>query len=140
MLANQRLIGGRYAVERELGRGAQGRVLLALDRDQGDAPRAIKLVSPRYEAQLRWEFDLLQRTAHPNLAVTQRCRIFHSRVQAQCRLRGTAIVVLLEGKFLLGALQLPDAETHENRQERQRGERGPETGAKTQCAHAQCHP
>ena len=67
-LAQRELLAGRYAVERELGRGAYGRVLLAADTAQGGAPRAIKLVAPEHEARLRWEFGLLGKLSHPNLA------------------------------------------------------------------------
>jgi transcriptional regulator with GAF, ATPase, and Fis domain len=67
-LAGGELLAGRYAIERELGRGALGRVLLARDRLDADAPRAIKLVSAEHEARLRWEFGLLSQLGHPNLA------------------------------------------------------------------------
>ena len=67
-MAGRELLAGRYAVERELGRGASGRVLLAADRAEGGALRAVKLVAPEHEARLRWEFGLLSRLAHPNLA------------------------------------------------------------------------
>jgi serine/threonine-protein kinase PknK len=67
-LATGELLAGRYAVQRELGRGASGRVLLALDTLAQNAPRAIKLVSGAEVGRLRWEFALLGRLAHPNLA------------------------------------------------------------------------
>jgi transcriptional regulator with GAF, ATPase, and Fis domain len=64
----QGLLAGRYAISGELGRGASGRVLLALDAAEGDAPRAIKLVGREQEARLRWELGVLGSIAHPNLA------------------------------------------------------------------------
>jgi transcriptional regulator with GAF, ATPase, and Fis domain len=67
-LASGGLLAGRYAVQRELGRGASGRVLLAFDTLAGNAPRAIKLVSGEQAGRLCWEFALLGRIAHPNLA------------------------------------------------------------------------
>ncbi len=59
-------IVGRYAYERELGRGAEGRVLLV--RDEDGSPRALKLVAAGAEERVRAEFALLSRIAHPNLA------------------------------------------------------------------------
>ncbi len=61
------LLAGRYAYDRELGRGASGRVVRALDRAEGDAVRAIKLVPAEHAAQLRWELGLLSGLAHPGL-------------------------------------------------------------------------
>jgi serine/threonine-protein kinase PknK len=67
-LAHTELLAGRYALQRELGRGASGRVLLALDTAAGDAPRAIKLVGAEQQGRLRWELGVLGAIAHPNLA------------------------------------------------------------------------
>ncbi|HEX2678189.1 MAG TPA: protein kinase, partial [Polyangiales bacterium] len=67
-MARSEWLAGRYELLRELGRGSEGRVLLAIDHAAGDEPRAIKLV-PEHEAErVRWEFSLLSRIAHPNLA------------------------------------------------------------------------
>ncbi|HKP61418.1 MAG TPA: protein kinase, partial [Polyangiales bacterium] len=60
-------IAGRYRFERELGRGAHGRVLLVRDAVSGDR-RALKLVSHAAEEQVRAEFALLSRIEQPNLA------------------------------------------------------------------------
>jgi eukaryotic-like serine/threonine-protein kinase len=61
------LIAGRYRYERELGRGAHGRVLLVRDAASGDR-LALKLVSNAAEEQVRAEFALLSRIQQPNLA------------------------------------------------------------------------
>ena len=60
-------IAGRYVLERELGRGASGRVWLARDAEAGDAPRALKLVEAREQGRLCWELEVLRGLAHPNL-------------------------------------------------------------------------
>ncbi|MFI5308741.1 MAG: protein kinase, partial [Polyangiales bacterium] len=67
-MAHGELLAGRYALQRELGRGASGRVFLALDTAARDAPRAIKLVEAETGAGLRWELGVLSALAHPNLA------------------------------------------------------------------------
>ncbi len=67
-LAPEPLIAGRYAYERELGVGAQARVVLVRDRAANDAPRALKLVPIEHEERVRCEFALLARIAHPQLA------------------------------------------------------------------------
>lgn len=67
-------MAGRYRIERELGRGARGSVLLAFDEQQqrtvalkrslhGDSPRK----NEHYQAALRREYALLLQLAHPNL-------------------------------------------------------------------------
>ena len=68
MLAEQQLLAGRYTYQRDLGRGAGGRVILALDRSSQDEPRAIKLVTPDQQERLSLEFALLSSISHPNLA------------------------------------------------------------------------
>jgi len=67
-LAEEPLLAGRYAYLSELGRGATGRVLLVADRAGKGAKWALKVVPPEEAARLRWEFELLHRVAHPNLA------------------------------------------------------------------------
>jgi transcriptional regulator with GAF, ATPase, and Fis domain len=62
------LLAGRYRLLKELGRGSSGVVLLALDTQDGDAPRAIKLVGRAHAAALRFELDLLRTLRHPSLA------------------------------------------------------------------------
>ncbi len=59
---------GRYEYQRELGRGADGRVIQVADHAAAGALRAIKSVSAQSEERVRWEFALLCRIAHPNLA------------------------------------------------------------------------
>ncbi|MGD8858647.1 MAG: sigma 54-interacting transcriptional regulator [Myxococcales bacterium] len=66
-MAGEPLLAGRYRFERELGRGAAGRVVLARDVAEGDAPRAIKLVAAPEAARLRWELGVLTRLSHPAL-------------------------------------------------------------------------
>ncbi len=68
MLADSELLAGRYAFRQELGRGASGRVILAADTAAGEELRAVKLVTEPQAERLRWEFQLLSRIAHPNVA------------------------------------------------------------------------
>ena len=94
-MAHGELLAGRYAVERELGRGGSGRVLLASDTAQGGAPRAIKLVAPEHEARLRWEFGLLAKLAHPNLArVYELLRI--ERASAELEITAGSVALVTE--------------------------------------------
>lgn len=67
------MIGDRYVVERELDRGAMGRVYLALDRRLDDRPVVIKIL---LEASLR-NADVVQRFKQEAVALS---RITHPRV------------------------------------------------------------
>ena len=60
-------VGGRYRLERELGRGSAGRVLLATDL-ACDEPRALKVVSNSASASLQWELEVLSELKHPAIA------------------------------------------------------------------------
>ena len=60
-------VAGRYVLERELGRGASGRVWLARDLEDGGAARALKLVAAGEQGRLCWEFSVLRALSHPNL-------------------------------------------------------------------------
>lgn len=62
------LLEGRYLLRRALGQGAEGRVWLALDASQDNAPRAIKVVSAAHAERLRWEWQVLSRVQHPAVA------------------------------------------------------------------------
>ncbi len=91
--AEGELLLGRYALQRELGRGSSGRVLLALDVRAGDAPRAIKLVAPEQEARLRWELGVLSGLAHPNLArVFELLRVERPSTRFELPAGGVALV------------------------------------------------
>jgi transcriptional regulator with GAF, ATPase, and Fis domain len=92
-LATGELLLGRYAVQRELGRGATGRVVLALDTAAGNAPRAIKLVGGEHVGRLRWEFALLGGIAHPNLARVYELLRLDRPVPALDALEGGAALV-----------------------------------------------
>jgi serine/threonine protein kinase len=61
------LLAGRYRLGRELGRGASGRVLLAHDTADRDAPRALKVVPAARAERLRWELSALAAIAHPSV-------------------------------------------------------------------------
>jgi len=62
------VLDGRFDVERELGRGGMGRVVLVSDRyDAGAVPRAAKLLeSPGLHARFMAEVALLRRICHPS--------------------------------------------------------------------------
>jgi len=62
------LLEGRYQLRRALGRGAEGRVWLALDTSQDNARRAIKVVPASHAERLRWEWQVLSRVRHPAVA------------------------------------------------------------------------
>jgi len=68
LTTDDRLLAGRYRVQRSLGAGSQGRVWLAFDGSDGDAPRAVKVVPPEHGQRLRWEWDVLARVQHPAVA------------------------------------------------------------------------
>jgi len=65
------LLAGRYVVERHLGRGATGEVVLALDTAQDDLPVAVKRVRDAHA--IRWlknEYETLALLSHPNIPKT----------------------------------------------------------------------
>jgi serine/threonine-protein kinase PknK len=103
-------IAGRYRYERELGRGAQGRVLLVRDAVSGDR-LALKLVSGAAEEQVRAEFALLSRIQQPNLARVLELLRLPDAVPALRLSRGSLALV---SEYVAGlpadrAMQLPAA-------------------------------
>jgi DNA-binding NtrC family response regulator/energy-coupling factor transporter ATP-binding protein EcfA2 len=59
------LLAGRYRYERELARGATGRVLAVTDR--GEIPRVAKVLGAEAGAHAQWELDALLRVRSPHL-------------------------------------------------------------------------
>lgn len=61
------MLDGRYGIERELGRGGMGRVLLVTDTySAGDVPYAAKVLEiPALHGRFMAEVELLKRTRHP---------------------------------------------------------------------------
>ncbi|MEM9069311.1 MAG: sigma 54-interacting transcriptional regulator [Myxococcota bacterium] len=92
MLETATKLAGRYAHRRELGRGASGRVLLAEDL-AGDLV-ALKVVPPASAAALRWELEVLQQIAHPQLASVRELLVADVAVGAPFHLSpGSAVLV-----------------------------------------------
>lgn len=59
------LVGGRYRMKSELGRGAMGRVVQVLDEDAGGVPRACKVLEdPALRPAFLQEYALARRLAH----------------------------------------------------------------------------
>src|SRR5213596_4109178 len=79
-LALQELLAGRYSIERELGRGGMGIVLLARDVAL-DRPVAIKLLPPHLASRPDERERFLQeaRTAAPVSRIPISCRFTSSR-------------------------------------------------------------
>ncbi len=92
-LTSRDLLAGRYELGRELGRGAQGRVILALDHAAGMAERVLKLVPESEAERVRWEFTLLKALAHPNLARVFELLRFAEPVPKLSLARGTLALV-----------------------------------------------
>ena len=66
----QELLGSRYRLERELGRGGMATVYLA--RDEGDREVAVKVLRPELRpvigaTRFRREIEILERLQHPNI-------------------------------------------------------------------------
>ncbi|MCA9607024.1 MAG: protein kinase, partial [Myxococcales bacterium] len=89
------LLAGRYAHQRELGRGASGRVLLAEDR-VGEGTVAIKIVSGADAERLRWEADLLGSLSHPNLAPVHELLTVAERVGPPWSIEAGAVALVEE--------------------------------------------
>ena len=65
------LLAGRYVVERALGAGSMGEVVLARDTAQDDLPVAVKRVKdPRAIQWLKNEYETLALLSHPNIPKT----------------------------------------------------------------------
>src|SRR5262245_20987688 len=70
--ASGTLVGGRYRIERELGRGGMGVVFLATDLER-EQPVAMKILvhgsesSEEVGRRFRREFRAVQRLVHPNV-------------------------------------------------------------------------
>src|SRR2546421_5956594 len=78
-LALQELLAGRYSIERELGRGGMGIVLLARDVAL-DRPVAIKLLPPHLAARPDERDRFLQRRGPPPASrIPISCRFTSSR-------------------------------------------------------------
>lgn len=87
------LLGGRYRHLRELGRGGSGRVVLVRD-EFGGVERAVKMVPPASRDRLVWEFELLRRIAHPNLATVHELLLCRDGVGEPFHLSpGSAVLV-----------------------------------------------
>ena len=94
------LLASRYAYVAERGRGATGRVIEVCDRANGEARRALKVVSPQYASRLGWEFSLLARVAHPHIATVYELLRVEATLEPPYSLaRGCHVLVeeLLEG-------------------------------------------
>ncbi len=87
------LLGGRYRHLREIGQGGSGRVVMVRDEVDG-TPLAVKMVTAAARDRLAWEFELLRRVAHPNLASVRELLVFHEPVGVPFHLApGSAVLV-----------------------------------------------
>jgi serine/threonine-protein kinase PknK len=101
---------GRYEYERELGRGATGRVFAVRDLAEDGAPRAIKVVAAADAPLLVWEFQRLCRLDHPRIARVRELLRIDAPVHAPFRLSAPALL-LVEDRALgvpLAALPVPE--------------------------------
>jgi transcriptional regulator with GAF, ATPase, and Fis domain len=101
---------GRYEYERELGRGATGRVFAVRDLAEGGAPRAIKVVAAADAPLLVWEFQRLCRLDHPRIARVRELLRLDAPVHAPFRLSAPALL-LVEDRAAgvpLAGLPVPD--------------------------------
>jgi transcriptional regulator with GAF, ATPase, and Fis domain len=85
---------GRYEYERELGRGATGRVFAVRDLAEGAAPRAIKVVGAAHAPLLVWEFQRLCRLDHPRIARVRELLRVDAPVHAPFRLTAPALLLV----------------------------------------------
>lgn len=85
---------GRYEYQRELGRGATGRVLAVRDLADAGAPRAIKVVSGALRPRLIWEFERLCRVDHPRVARVRELLRVEEPVHAPFGLSGDSLLLV----------------------------------------------
>ncbi|MFT3921258.1 MAG: sigma 54-interacting transcriptional regulator [Myxococcales bacterium] len=85
---------GRYEYVGELGRGTTGRVVLALDLANGEAPRALKVVAAEQGARLLWEFSRLARVEHRRVARLRELLRIDSAVGAPFSLAAGSLVLV----------------------------------------------
>jgi transcriptional regulator with GAF, ATPase, and Fis domain len=85
---------GRYEYERELGRGATGRVFAVRDLAEGGAARAIKVVGAAHASLLVWEFRRLCRLDHPRIARVRELLRIDAPVHAPFRLAAPALLLV----------------------------------------------
>jgi transcriptional regulator with GAF, ATPase, and Fis domain/serine/threonine protein kinase len=85
---------GRYEYLGELGRGSSGRVLAVLDRSEGGAARAFKVVAEEHEGRLLWEFARLSRIEHRRVARVRELLRVEARVPAPFSLAARSLLLV----------------------------------------------
>src|SRR5688572_6399547 len=107
---------GRYEYERELGRGATGRVFAAFDLAER-ARRALKVVDAGEGARLVWEFERLCRVDHPGVARVRELLRVENAVHAPFALSAGTLVLVEDAAagVPLSQVQLPADQTERAR-------------------------